>query len=74
MAENRQYHLKLHTEISSVPFESTEEAWFWFIQAQDARNSGARFFAGGGKMPRPCEPLDILNIIIFIVFLILLPP
>ncbi|MGQ0526466.1 MAG: hypothetical protein ACT4OY_00310 [Alphaproteobacteria bacterium] len=43
------------------PFESGEEAWFWFIQAQDARLDGARFSAGLGLYPRPCEPVDILK-------------
>ncbi|MBI1301329.1 MAG: hypothetical protein GC137_06680 [Alphaproteobacteria bacterium] len=46
-----------------VPFESVEEAWFWFIAAQQARNDGARFVAGHGDVVRPCEPVDILNIL-----------
>ena len=45
---------------SAVKFESAEEAWFWFIQAYDARHAGARIFAGGGSL-RPCEPVDILK-------------
>jgi len=44
-----------------TPFNSVEDAWFWFIQAQQARNDGANFVAGLG-IPRPCEPLDFLNI------------
>ncbi|MDH5723025.1 MAG: hypothetical protein OEY94_06860 [Alphaproteobacteria bacterium] len=47
----------------SVPFESTEEAWFWFIMAQQAKCDGARFMSGAGNVPRPCEPVDILNIL-----------
>ena len=47
----------------NVPFESAEAAWFWFIAAQEARNDGARFVAGQGNFPRPCEPLDILRIL-----------
>lgn len=43
------------------PFDSVEEAWFWFIAAQGARNDGARFIAGAGLVPRPCEPIDILK-------------
>ena len=46
---------------SSVPFESTEEAWFWFVQAQEARSAGARIVAGRGTVPRPCEPLDMMR-------------
>ena len=46
-----------------VPFESAEEAWFWFIAAQQARNDGARFVSGLGLVSRPCEPVDILKIL-----------
>lgn len=46
-----------------VPFTSAEEAWFWFIAAQSARNDGARFSAGAALFPRPCEPADILKIL-----------
>lgn len=44
-------------------FNDAEEAWFWFIQAQQARNDGARFTAGMSLVPRPCEPSDILKIL-----------
>lgn len=47
----------------TTPFESVEEAWFWFITAQQAKNDGARFVAGGGLVTRPCEPVDILKIL-----------
>ena len=45
----------------TIPFDSAEEAWFWFIAAQEARNDGARFAAGQAMFPRPCEPIDILK-------------
>lgn len=45
----------------TFPFESAEEAWFWFMQSYDARNDGARVIAGQALLPRPCEPLDILK-------------
>lgn len=45
------------------PFLDAEEAWFWFIAAQEARNDGARFSAGQSVYNRPCEPLDILKIL-----------
>ncbi len=48
---------------ASVPFGSTEEAWFWFVRAQEARAEGARFTAGLGEDPRPCEPLDMLQVV-----------
>jgi hypothetical protein len=49
------------TADDTVPFKSAEEAWFWFIQAQTARNEGARIMAGSGLYPRPCEPVDIIK-------------
>ena len=44
-------------------FDSAEQVWFWFIMAQQARNEGARFTKGQGLYNRPCEPLDVLNIL-----------
>lgn len=58
-AGNRQK--SLDSDEDSVPFVSTEEAWFWFVQAQEARSSGARIVAGRGTVPRPCEPLDMMR-------------
>ncbi|MCC6598521.1 MAG: hypothetical protein IT559_07010 [Alphaproteobacteria bacterium] len=47
----------------AMPFIDAEEAWFWFIAAQQAKNEGARFTAGLGVCPRPCEPIDILKVL-----------
>ncbi len=47
----------------AVPFDSVEDAWFWFINAQQARNDGARTVSGVGNVKRPCEPVDILKIL-----------
>lgn len=49
--------------VETTPFDSAEDAWFWFIQAQGARADGARFSAGQGICTRPCEPVDILKIL-----------
>lgn len=46
-----------------VLFDSVEEAWFWFMLAQQARNEGARYTSGLSLTPRPCEPSDILKIL-----------
>jgi len=43
-------------------FQDVEEAWFWFMQAYDARQDGARIIANQGLYKRPCEPSDILKI------------
>lgn len=52
---------KPQSESKGHPFDNAEEAWLWFILAQEARNEGARFSAGQGLFNRPCEPTDILN-------------
>ena len=46
----------------TVPFNTVEEAWFWFIQAHQARLDGARVRDGQGMFRRPCEPVDIFRI------------
>lgn len=43
-------------------FQDVEEAWFWFIQANKAKQSGARVAANLGVYNRPCEPSDIMKI------------
>ena len=63
MASREKYTPKSPSETRVVPFHSAEEAWFWFIAAQAARNDGARFVAGQGLLPRPCEPVDILRVL-----------
>ena len=45
------------------PFASSEEAWFWSVQAHDAKAAGARVTAGRGLVTRPCEPLDVLRVV-----------
>jgi hypothetical protein len=44
--------------LSGVPFDSAEQAWFWFVRCQMVRRDGARLPASGG-MQRPCDPDDI---------------
>ncbi|MBK1836967.1 hypothetical protein JHL17_06035 [Azospirillum sp. YIM B02556] len=45
------------------PFATAEEAWFWAVQAQDAKAAGARVVAGCGRVARPCEPQDVLRVV-----------
>lgn len=47
--------------IKATPFDSVEEAWFWFVPAHEAKLAGARVRAGQGLVARPCEPGDILR-------------
>ncbi|MEM9470235.1 MAG: hypothetical protein AAF988_08745 [Pseudomonadota bacterium] len=63
MTSDSRYFPKPIAETKTIPFESAMEMWFWFIQAQEAKNEGARFTAGLSLMPRPCEPTDILKIL-----------
>lgn len=63
MKKNANKSLKDVKDIQFYPFLDAEEAWFWFIQAQQAKNEGARYAAGMSMMPRPCEPTDILKIL-----------
>lgn len=48
---------------NTVPFNDAEEAWFWFVSAQEAKANGAKVTAGNTLFPRPCEPLDILKVL-----------
>ena len=41
-----------------APFESGEEAWFWFVRTEKAKADGVRPRAGADTA-RPCEPADI---------------
>jgi hypothetical protein len=43
------------------PFRDAEEAWLWTMAALKARRDGARFTANQGKLPRPCEPDDVIK-------------
>lgn len=47
--------------IDGTPFDSAEEAWFWSLQAEDAKAAGARVVAGRGLVQRPCEPADVMR-------------
>jgi len=57
------YTPRLSADSQTTAFDTAEEAWFWFMLAQEARNEGARFSAGLSLVTRPCEPSDILKCI-----------
>lgn len=63
MTSDKRYFPILLDGRESRPFETAEEAWFWFIDAQQARQDGARISAGQGLYTRPCEPMDILKVV-----------
>ena len=41
------------------PFDSADQAWFWFVSTLIARADGARQRAGISGVARPCEPVDM---------------
>jgi hypothetical protein len=45
----------------TTPFETAEEAWFWYVRCQKMRREGVRFRKGDGSLQRPCEPDDVYN-------------
>jgi hypothetical protein len=45
----------------SQPFVSAEDAWLWTMAALTARREGARHPTNKGRLPRPCEPDDIIK-------------
>lgn len=55
--------MPMPTPDTAVLFHTPEEAWFWFMQANQARLDGARTKSREGSVCRPCEPVDILRIL-----------
>jgi hypothetical protein len=52
-----------YAQPAGIPFATSEEAWFWFIQANEAKAAGARVSAGLALVQRPCEPVDLLRVV-----------
>jgi len=50
-------------EVSTTPFASAEEAWFWFIRCQRVRREGVQFSDGSSETMRPCDPDDVYRAI-----------
>jgi len=48
----------------TAPFVDAEQAWFWFIRCQRARDEGVRFDDAPGMMARPCDPDDIYRAVV----------
>lgn len=60
-AARTNYAPRFASLVRTEPFTSAEEAWFWTMGALVARRDGARFAAGKGLAPRPCEPDDVIR-------------
>lgn len=63
MIEKNRGQMAEQPSAEGIPFASVEEAWFWFVQANAARQAGARIVKGIGCQQRPCEPVDILTVL-----------
>lgn len=63
MRAKERYAPRFATPRDTLPFSCAAEAWFWFLQAQQAREDGARITAGSGIVSRPCEPVDIYRVV-----------
>lgn len=63
MASKEKYTLKTRSKEKTFPFETAEQAWFWFVQSWEARRDGARYMPGMSMLPRPCEPIDIMKVV-----------
>ena len=55
--------ISIPNEENIKEFDTTQEAWFWFMQANEAKRVGAKCSPGMGAVSRPCEPEDIMNIV-----------
>lgn len=51
-------------ELPTAPFADAEQAWFWFIRCQRARDAGVRFEERLGAVGRPCDPDDIYRAVV----------
>lgn len=50
--------------LGTQPFPDAESAWFWCLETSEAVHNGARLRAGMGAVSRPCEPVDIQNVVL----------
>ena len=58
----QRYVVKPRPQKHIVPFDSAEEAWFWFMRCTRARVDGARFDESATQQARPCDPDDLYRI------------
>lgn len=60
----RRYIPKLPAERPVQPFQTAEEAWFWFSRCQRVRADGARLKGAAGATARPCDPDDVYRAVV----------
>ena len=65
---NKRRYAYRHSLVCELrPFETSEEAWFWFMRCQSLRRDGARFEQNNNPIQRPCEPDDIATCVLALV-------
>ena len=57
--QHKRHILKPRPDYPVTPFDTAQEAWFWFVRCQKMRDAGARFQEGMTQAARPCEPDDL---------------
>ena len=62
MAQEKQQEMQRNSE-NITRFTTAQDAWFWFIDAQTAKEAGVYMKSASGFYNRPCEPVDILVIL-----------
>jgi hypothetical protein len=61
----RRYDSRMEEKAPATPFESAEEAWFWFVRCQRMRREGGTFRrVSTASLQRPCDPDDIYRVVI----------
>lgn len=61
------YTPKSYYEVPTDPFADAEQAWFWFMRCQRAREEGVRFEDVPGSIARPCDPDDLYRAVVDLV-------
>lgn len=58
MAQRKFFPKPFAQTSATTPFDTAEEAWFWFVRSQQLRREGARLECRG-EISRPCDPDDV---------------
>ena len=64
MPRKKKYAPPAIADLPQHPFDSAEEAWFWFVRCQYVRREGARLEGASSSFSRPCDPDDIYRAVI----------
>ena len=59
MTEKRHSPKSFARKLATMPFDTAEEAWFWFVRSHQLRREGVRLDRGRADLGRPCDPDDV---------------